>query len=132
MRFTIYKRGQGKHTRLWSLVGLLTIVALGCWQVFGKLAALAWDSARVGEWVSTMVPLVVFLCLGGVVLWIFNKPVVVDFMIMAEGEVKKVSWSSRKEIAASTFIVIVLMFILAALLGVIDLIFQLLFSAIIP
>jgi preprotein translocase SecE subunit len=49
-------------------------------------------------------------------------------MIAAEGEMKKVSWSSRKEIAVSTFIVILVVFISAVLLGVTDISFQLLFG----
>ncbi len=49
-------------------------------------------------------------------------------MIAAEGEMKKVSWSSRKEIAVSTFIVIVLVILLAVFLGVTDLGFQVVFE----
>jgi preprotein translocase SecE subunit len=49
-------------------------------------------------------------------------------MILAEGEMKKVSWSSRKEIAVSTFIVIVVVVIMAVLLGITDLSFKLFFS----
>jgi len=66
--------------------------------------------------------------LGGLSFWLINKPVVADFLISAESEVKKVSWSSRKEVAVSTFVVIVVVFVIAVLLGVTDLIFQLFFT----
>ncbi|GAI13948.1 unnamed protein product, partial [marine sediment metagenome] len=61
-------------------------------------------------------------------LWLVNKPSIADFMVAAEGEMKKVSWSSRKEIAVSTFIVIALVILLAIFLGVTDLGFQVFFD----
>jgi preprotein translocase SecE subunit len=49
-------------------------------------------------------------------------------MIAAEGEMKKVSWSSRQEIAVSTFIVIVFVIIMAMLLGATDITFEVFFK----
>jgi preprotein translocase SecE subunit len=48
-------------------------------------------------------------------------------MINAEGEVKKVSWSTRKQIAVSTFIVIIVVASMAVLLLAADFGFQSLF-----
>ncbi|MBP7052790.1 MAG: preprotein translocase subunit SecE [Phycisphaerae bacterium] len=48
-------------------------------------------------------------------------------MIAAEGELKKVNWSSRKEVAVSTLIVIVVVFVMAAILGVTDVVFSMIF-----
>ena len=52
-------------------------------------------------------------------------------MIYGEGEMKKVSWSSRREIAISTFIVIVVVFFMTVLLGVADLLFTLFFNEVV-
>ena len=123
MAFDIYKRGQGKYTRLYSAFGGILIVGLGCFQLYTKLQALDF-----GLWVETMVPVALFMVLSVLVLWIVNRPTVADFMISAEGEMKKVSWSSRKEIAVSTFVVIVVVVGMAALLGVTDLGLQLFFA----
>ena len=123
MAFDIYKRGQGKYTRLYSAFGGILIVGLGCFQLYTKLQAL-----DLGLWVETMVPVALFMILSVLVLWIVNRPTVADFMISAEGEMKKVSWSSRKEIAVSTFVVIVVVVGMAALLGVTDLGLQLFFA----
>lgn len=123
MAFDIYKRGQGKYTRLYSASGGILIVGLGCFQLYTKLQAL-----DLGLWVETMVPVALFMILSVLVLWIVNRPTVADFMISAEGEMKKVSWSSRKEIAVSTFVVIVVVVGMAALLGVTDLGLQLFFA----
>jgi len=78
--------------------------------------------------VKTMVPAGLFVALGILIFWLINKPTVADFMIAAEGEMKKVSWSSRKEIAISTFVVVVVVIIMAVLLGITDLGFQLIFD----
>ena len=45
---------------------------------------------------QTMVPAALFLLLAFLIYWIVNKPSIADFMIAAEGEMKKVSWSSRQ------------------------------------
>ena len=123
MVFDIYKRGQGKYTRLCSAFGTAIIAGLGCLQLYKKL-----DATDLGLWVKTMVPAVLFVALGLLIFWLVNKPSVADFMVAAEGEMKKVSWSSKKEIAVSTFVVIVVVILMAVLLGVTDLSFKLFFS----
>ena len=129
MFFGIYKRGQGKNTRLWSSLGAALIVALGCYRLYDWLQAAEFGlNPRAGLWVATMVPVFLFVVLGLLVFRLVNKPSIADFMIAAEGEMKKVSWSSRKEIAVSTFIVILVVFVSAVLLGVTDISFQLLFG----
>ena len=123
MVFGIYKRGQGKYTRLCSAFGIAIIVGLGCLQLYRKLQA-----TDFGLWVETMVPAGLFVVLGLLIFWLANKPAIADFMIAAEGEMKKVSWSSRKEIAVSTFIVIVVVAFVAVFLGITDLSFQMFFE----
>jgi preprotein translocase subunit SecE len=119
MKFEIYKRNQGKPTRLFSGVGVAIIVALGCSQLYKQL-----EAAELGVWVATMIPTVVGIVLCFFTFLVLNKPVVADFMIAAEGELKKVSWSTRKEIAASTFIVIFVVVLMMILLGITDLLFE--------
>jgi len=123
MIFTIYKRGQGKYTRLCSAFAAAIITGLGCLQLYKRLQA-----TDLGLWVETMVPAGLFVVLALFISWLMNKHSIADFMIAAEGEMKKVSWSSRKEIAVSTFIVIVVVVIMAVLLGVTDLTFRTFFT----
>ena len=123
MVFNIYKRGQGKYTRLCSAFGVAIVAGLGCLQLYKKLRA-----AEIGLWVETMVPAGLFVALVLLIFWLVNKAAIADFMIAAEGEMKKVSWSSRKEIAVSTFIVIVVVIVVAAVLGVTDLSFRMFFD----
>lgn len=123
MLFGIYKRGQGKYTRLGSGFGFGIIAGLGCLQLYRTLQA-----TDLGLWVETMVPAGLFVILSLLIVWLMNKATIADFMVAAEGEMKKVNWSSRKEIAVSTFIVIFVVIAFALLLGVTDFSFRLFFT----
>jgi preprotein translocase SecE subunit len=118
----IYKPGQGKYTRLCTGFSVATIVGFGCYRLYQML-----EAADVNLWPRTIVPVVIFAALGALTYWLLNKPAIADFMIAAEGELKKVNWSSRKEVAVSTLIVIVVVFAMAALLGVTDVVFSMIF-----
>jgi preprotein translocase SecE subunit len=129
MIFGIYKRGQGKYTRLCSAFSAAIIAGLGCWQLYIKLEAVEWGlSRKAALWIATMVPAGLFVVLALLISWLINKPSLADFMIAAEGEMKKVSWSSKQEIAVSTFIVIVVVIMMAILLGTTDIGFRTFFT----
>ncbi len=119
----IYKSGQGKYTRLCSGFAVAVVVGFGCWRLYQKLGA-----TDLNLWVVSLVPVVVFAGLAGLIYWLLNKPSVADFMIAAEGELKKVNWSSRREVAVSTVVVIIVVVFMAALLGTTDLVFQMVFG----
>ena len=123
MIFGFYKRGQGKYTRLCSAFAAAIIAGLGCWRLYERL-----EAGDLGLWVETMVPVGLFVVSALLIFWLVNKPSVADFMIAAEGEMKKVSWSSRQEIAVSTFIVIVFVIVMAMLLGATDITFEVIFK----
>ena len=124
MNLKIYKRSQGKNSRLWTAMTLFLIVAVGCWRLHLKLQV-------YNVWVYTLVPAGVCAVFAAVIYWLSNKPVIADFLIAAEGEIKKVSWSSRKEIVNSTLIVISVVVIMATGLGLVDLGFRLFFSEVV-
>lgn len=132
MTFNIYKPGLGKYTRLCSAIALAVIVGLGCWRLYTKLVNVSWFGLNKEAvfLITRLVPAALFAILSFFIYWLLNKPVVADFLIAAEGEMKKVSWSSRKEITVSTFIVIVVVIMLAVLIGLTDFIFTIFFSAI--
>jgi len=129
MVFDIYKRGQGKYTRLCSVFAGAIIVGAGCWRLYRKLGVwLTGLSANTAMWVEMMVPVGLFVTLSLFLLWLVNKHSVANFMIAAEGVMKKVSWSSKQEIAVSTVIVIVVVVSMALLLGVTDITFRTFFT----
>ena len=120
MALSVYKRGQGKYTRMSTAGGGALIVAVGCWQLYRTL-----EAADISLWVETMVPVGFLVALSLLIMWLVNKPNIADFMIAAEGEMKKVNWSTKQEIAVSTVVVISVVIILAVILGLADFIFQL-------
>ncbi|MHC4581971.1 MAG: preprotein translocase subunit SecE [Planctomycetota bacterium] len=128
MVFNIYKRGQGKYTRLCSAFAVALIAGLGCLQLFNRLEAASWGSRKTAMWIATMVPAGLFALLALLIFWLVNKPSIADFMIAAEGEMKKVSWSSKQEITVSTIIVVVVIVIMATLLGTTDIAFKVFFD----
>jgi preprotein translocase subunit SecE len=123
MALEFYRRGQGKNTRLSSAFALATIAAFGCFRLFEKLDATDLDFA-----VKALVPAFLFGGICILIYWLSNRPSLADFFISAEGEMKKVNWSSRQEIITSTIIVIAVVIIMASLLGMTDLGFRALFT----
>lgn len=124
MDLNIYKRGQAKNTRLWTAIAAFVVCAYGCYVLHLKLQAMG------NIWVETLVPFGLCVVLSGLIAWVMNKPSIADFLISSEGEIKKVSWSSRKEIVASTTVVVVTMVLIALLLTVVDYAFVFLFMKI--
>ncbi len=56
-----------------------------------------------------------------------NKPTSVDFLIATDSEMKKVNWTTKKELMGSTKVVIGFVFVMALVLFFYDLFFQFLF-----
>ena len=122
MSFTIYKRGQGYYTRLYTFLTVAAIAAIGCVVLAGKMQGVG------NVYVKNLVPFGIFAIFLGLSAWVVNIPKIADFMIVAETEIKKVSWSNRKEIIASTIVVICVVIMMAVLLLAADFGFIYLFT----
>jgi len=128
-RFRPYKPEQGKTTRTGTFVGGGAIIAWGAWFLYERLQIFEGDEA----WrllITAGIP-IAFAALAGAVAWwfVFSHRSTSDFMIATEGEMKKVSWSSRAEIVGSTKVVIMFTVLMALLLFLVDLFFQFFFSS---
>ncbi|MBN2210377.1 MAG: preprotein translocase subunit SecE [Sedimentisphaerales bacterium] len=133
MQWKIYKRGQGRYTRLGTAIGAGILLALGCWSLFGWLDGfLSTDKMSVAtkQWIQMAVPVVLFVVLAWIIFKVLNTPKYADFLIATEGEMKKVSWSTFKEVTASTKVVIITVVIMSILLGCVDWIFTWAFKTI--
>jgi preprotein translocase subunit SecE len=117
-----YKRNQGKYTRVTTFVSVMVIVVVGAYLLGKHLLTGFAVPMRFG------IPLAVIVAAGLLMLWIINRPGSADFLIATEGEMKKVSWSSRKEVVGSTKVVIVTTLIMAAVLFAVDILFRMVFS----
>lgn len=65
----------------------------------------------------------VILLIGAIAVYVYvgSNRRSVDFLIATDGEMKKVNWSTRKEVQGSTVVVIIASFLLAAAIFVVDL-----------
>jgi len=126
MNLKIYKRGQGKNTRLWTGLVCFVIAAYGCVVLHQKLQA-----ATDNVWIETLLPAGVCAVFAAVIWWLSNRPSVADFLIAAEGEIKKVSWSNRREIVNSTIVVIIVVAVMSAGIGFWDILLGYFFSGIV-
>jgi preprotein translocase SecE subunit len=74
---------------------------------------------------------VVLAAIGvGVFYLVGQNPRVVDFLVATESEIKKVNWSTRREVIGATRVVIVTVLALGFLLFLVNLVFIILFERI--
>lgn len=126
--FKLYKPGQGTKVRAASAAGAGIIALSGAWFVHEQLVRLPFGQDLT---VRTLVPLVLLAAAAYLIFWFCGRSHgVVDFMIATEGEMKKVNWSSKREVFGATRVVIVTVFMLAILLFLVDLAFIAFFSSI--
>jgi preprotein translocase subunit SecE len=121
----IYKKTQGRYTRSLTFVGVMVLVLAGAYQLSEKFEAYSWSRPayfRFG------IPAGLVFALAFIMYRLVNRPKTAEFLIATENEMKKVSWSSRKEIIGSTKVVIVTTFLVAGILSAVDVFFRILFK----
>jgi len=113
LRTGIYKRNQGRITRQVTFAVIAITVALGLWRLSETLL-------RQPAGVQYGIP--GLLLMGG--LWmayrLVNVPGFADFLIAVEAEMNKVSWPTRSELIRAALVVLVTIFLLAAVLFAFD------------
>jgi preprotein translocase SecE subunit len=149
--FTIQKKGQGYWTRMGTAIAIVMVGVFTAYNLFVNIPSLMSSptfapttnvqlladqaaQAAASEHRHFQIALGVsagfligWLALG---YWMMNKPANVDFQIATDSEMKKVNWTSRKDLIASTKIVIIFMFSVAIFLFLVDISFQYLFHII--
>lgn len=123
----IYKSDQGYWTRMLTAIGAGVLTAAGGLWIAGQLSAIDLPRNEQGEQPIEPVYLqggaaaVVFLIGAVMIYWlVYVKPRTSEFLIATEGEMKKVNWSNRREIIGSTWVVVSVSVIIAAILFVVD------------
>ena len=109
----IYKSGQGYWVRLMSAYGLGAVVALGLvwlWKEMQGVTLFGFEPTYVRV-VVMLIAALVFAWFGWMIIGTRRKSV--EFLIATEGEMRKVNWSSRREVELSTRAVIGLTIIIA-------------------
>jgi preprotein translocase subunit SecE len=115
----LYKRTQGRITRQVTFAVLAAIIALGLMRLSTILA---------GKGLEYQYALPGLLLAAGV--WasyrVVNVPGFADFLIAVEAEMNKVSWPTRIELFRSSFVVLIMMFVLGFFLAGCELLWRLL------
>ena len=127
--FTIHKKGQGYWTRMGTAVAAALLAALTAYNIYiylPLLINLGTDrAAEVRERQIALAAAVAFFAAIAFFAWrMMNKPSNVDFLVATDSEMKKVNWTSRKDLIGSTKVVIVFMFLIALILFLVDIIFS--------
>jgi preprotein translocase SecE subunit len=119
--FTIYKKGQGYWTRMGTALGAFLLLGLTAYHIYLNRPYLGMGNRpQLAMGIATA-----FFAVGSFLAWrAMNKPSNVDFLIATDSEMKKVNWTSRKDLIGSTKVVIVFMFLIAAILFIIDIVFS--------
>ncbi len=119
MAFGIYKQGQGYWTRLMTAIAGGTILAMGVAWMWQQIPNLGLGATTI--YVQGGATVALLGSCGWLLYYLICiKPKVADFLIATEGEMKKVNWSTRREIMGSTWVVIGLTFFIAVLIFILD------------
>jgi preprotein translocase SecE subunit len=89
--------------------------------VTGVTAVRAFDQVYLQGGIAAVV---ILLGAAGLYFFVGVKRRTVDFLVATDGEMKKVNWSTRKDVIASTWVVIAASIVLAAGLFVVDILFS--------
>ena len=115
--FTIHKSGQGYWTRMGTVLGAALVALLT--SQFLYIQARTWflDASNHPRMSLVLAVVVIFLAVYSYFVYrLINKPRVVDFLIATDSEMKKVNWTTRRELIGSTKVVIVFMILIALIL----------------
>lgn len=120
----IYKRGQGKYVR-WATAAGAMLVGIGFANfLYEQLAG--WS-----DLVRYFVPVGVLVAMAILIFRMIGQNArIVEFMIATEGEMRKVNWSSRKEVLGATKVVCFVLIALGMVLFLVDVGFIALFEGI--
>jgi len=124
----VYKRSQGRIARQVTFAAMAITIALGLWRLSTTL--------KIANWVGDLNDYGFYLWLPGLLLaaglWIayrtVNLPNFADFLIAVEAEMNKVSWPGRTELVRASMVVLVTIFVLAAVLATYDVFWAFLFK----
>jgi preprotein translocase subunit SecE len=134
--FSIYKKGQGYWTRMGTALAAAFIALLFADFIYTQMNANPYshpangDPLYIPRKISAAVALAVLVALLYFAWRMMNKPSHVDFLIATDSEMKKVNWTTRKELMGSTKVVIFFVLLISALLFLLDVIFGYFFQLI--
>jgi preprotein translocase subunit SecE len=110
-----YKRSQGRIARQVTFFAIWLGFCVAAWKMYGMAQTEFW---------RYIVPTILVAAGAWIAFRIVNLPSFADFLISVEAEMNKVSWPGRSELWRASIVVIVVIFLLAAILFGYDLILK--------
>jgi preprotein translocase SecE subunit len=124
--FTIYKKGQGYWTRMGTLAGVTLLGVMLAYTLWVQIPVTFFEPDEAGQITGRKVGGAIaagfLLIYSFIAIRLMNKPSNVDFLIATDSEMKKVNWTSRRELIGSSKVVIVFMFLIALYLFLNDIV----------
>ena len=120
--FTIHKKGQGYWTRMGTAIGAGALGVMLAFELYYKIPTFLHGGNRDNK-IALGVAIGFLIAYALWAFWYTNKPTTVDFLVATDSEMKKVNWTTRKELIGSTKIVILFMLMIAIYLFACDLLF---------
>jgi preprotein translocase subunit SecE len=114
LRSTPYKPTQGWYARLWTGIGLGTLLAVGVLRLYDLLKGASSPLGRLG------IPTLVGTVLAWFVFRLIHYPPFADFLIATEAEMNKVSWTSKADLRRATSVVLVTVALMSVFLFGVD------------
>jgi preprotein translocase subunit SecE len=121
--FAIYKKGHGYWTRMGTAIGAGLLGVLIAFELYSQIPTFLHGTQQHDKRIAFIVAAVFLIAYSIFAFWYTNKPSTVEFLIATDSEMKKVNWTTRKELIGSTKVVIAFMFIIAMFLFTCDLLF---------
>ncbi len=126
-RVGLYKRTQGRIARQVTFAAAAMCILAGTYQLYGFMIGF---TETLGQAARLAIPSVLMLAGLWVAYRLVNLPIFADFLIAVEAEMNKVSWPTRSELYRSSIVVLVTVFVLAALLFAFDFVWGQIFMTI--
>ena len=121
--FTIYKKGHGYWTRMGTAIGAGALGLIVAYELYSQIPTFLHGTQQHDRRVAFIASAVFLISYSIWAWWFTNKPTTVEFLIATDSEMKKVNWTTRKELIGSTKVVIIFMFLIAFLLFAFDIVF---------
>ncbi len=116
----IYKKNQGRITRQVTWGAMVAGVAWGCWRLGETLMDSSLDVSIGFPLLSGVLPCLLAVAFCWMAYRLVNFPQFADFLIAVEAEMNKVSWPSKGELYRASLVVLLVIFVLAAVLFAYD------------
>jgi len=117
--FEMYKRTQGRLLRSLTAAGMGLMLVWGLYALAAQMKA-----ANEPQSIAYGVPIGLAAVFGWMIFRVYNWPRFADFLIATEAEMTKVSWSSKAELKRATAVVLITMFLIAAFLFSVDMVWS--------